>query len=371
MKRIRRALASLVGVSLAAVLAGCGSGGDAEAGSNGDFDAESFLRGKTLRLVITQDVGGTSDVVGRFIGTHLKDYLPGAPTIEITNVPDVAGVNRVFSAEADRLMIGATSTAQGLYTSAAEEGAEHDPAKIRVVGAIEPSPRGIILSSDTGYNVLTDAVGATEPVLRYAGSIGGPEDVTEVELLMPWLCDHLTLPCEFIQVADDDSATINLMQERGEINVQAGGLASRLRNLQDGFIDGSYRLGTVWELGESEVNLPDNTEMPPELGEIIPEGDQEAFEQIVPMISTGGLGVPIWAGPAISEDLLEVLREAMSELLSQEDLLAELGELQGAEAIAIDGAEGEKLLHESTATYVANTDVYKELQQRYWDEYWG
>jgi hypothetical protein len=310
-------------------------------------------------------------VVARFIGLHLPEFIPGKPNVEVSNVPDTAGLNRVFTAPPDRLIIGATSTGQGLYTSATEEGAEHDPEQIRVIGATEPAARGIILSSSTGYNDLRDASGKADPVLRYAGSVGGAEDITEVEMLMPWLCDHMKLPCEFIQVADDDSATINLMQERGEINIQAGGLASRLRNMKDGFEAGKYRLGAVWEMGDAKVALPENTTMPPELSEMVPAADADAFKQLQPMITTGGVGVPIWSGPAISEDVLKTMQEAMTKLLADQSLVAELAELQGADVIPITGADAEKQLHDAAKTYADNKDVYTELQERYWTQYWG
>lgn len=367
------------GIAVAAaaslVLAGCGSSSDSaspeETGTDGaSFDAGSFFRGKTLRLVITHDVGGTTDVVARFIGLHLPDFIPGKPNVEVTNVPDIAGVNRVFTAPADRLIIGATSTAQGLYTSADEAGAEHDPEQIQVIGATEPAARGIILSSNTGYNDIRDAEKSTDPVLRYAGSVGGAEDITEVEMLMPWLCDHMELPCEFIQVADDDSATINLMQERGEVNVQAGGLSSRFRNLGEGFSDGVFRLGAVWEVGDAPLELPANTEMPPELSEMVPADDADAFDELLPMITTGGVGVPLWSGPAFDADVLASLQGAMTELLEDDALNAELAKLQAAPVIPISGTVAQERLHEATQTYVANKSVYSELQQRYWDQYW-
>jgi hypothetical protein len=366
---------AVLSICLAVALAGCGAEQNAQRdGAPGEaqkFDAESFFHGKTVRLVITQDVGGTTDVAARFIGTHLREFIPGKPNVEVTNVPDIAGLNRVYSAPADRLVIGATSTAQGIYVSAGEAGAEHDPEKVRIIGAIEPAARGIVLSSDTGYADIRSAEGKQAPVLRYAGSVGGAEDITEVEMLMPWLCDHMSLPCEFIQVADDDSATINLMQERGEINIQAGGLASRLRNLRAGFEAGKFRLGAVWELGDADLDLPQGTQMPPELSEMIPAEDAEAYQQLIPMISTGGLAVPLWAGPAMPDDVFASLRDAMSGLLGDTGLLTELSEVQAAEAIAVPGDEANELFRKAAKTYADNRDAYTQMQERYWTEYWG
>lgn len=358
---------------------GCGrdeGGGSAEKpGGDGSsqFDAESYFRGKTIRLVVTQSVGGGTDIASRFIAQHLSEFIPGKPAINVTNVQDTAGMNRVYKSPENELVIGATSNAQSIYSSAKEEGAEHNPQDLQVLGALAPSARVILLAGDLGYANFADAVNAPDKkALRFAGSVGGPEDIQDDKMLKPWLCDNLKLNCEMVQVADDDSAALNLMFERGEINADLAGLISRLRTLGDGLETKKYILGATFDAGEgtAEVKLPEGISMPPDLSEIVPADLQESYKAILPVSGSGGLGTTLWAGPQMSEDVVDALRQSLADEMADPKVLADFAEVQQADVQFIPGADAQKILREQAGVYEENLDTYADLQQKYWDEYW-
>jgi tripartite-type tricarboxylate transporter receptor subunit TctC len=81
MKPIMSSLAA--GMTLA--LAALGLPGQAAAQS-GDFYA-----GKTLKVIVGLEAGGTVDTLARLFAVHLKKHIPGHPTIVIQNMPGAAG----------------------------------------------------------------------------------------------------------------------------------------------------------------------------------------------------------------------------------------------------------------------------------------
>ena len=54
--------------------------------------AQEFYAGKTLKIVIGLEVGGSVDTAARLFSTFLRKHIPGNPTIIIQNMPSSAGV---------------------------------------------------------------------------------------------------------------------------------------------------------------------------------------------------------------------------------------------------------------------------------------
>src|SRR5262245_66411536 len=71
--------------------------------------AQDFYAGKTLRIIVGVEAGGTVDTLARTILGHLRRHIPGNPTIVIQNMPSAAGVgatNFIYEkAEPDGLTI--------------------------------------------------------------------------------------------------------------------------------------------------------------------------------------------------------------------------------------------------------------------------
>src|SRR5207248_7770051 len=55
-------------------------------------DAESFYRGKTVRVIVGFSAGGGYDIVARLVARYLGKYIPGSPTVVVENQPGAAGV---------------------------------------------------------------------------------------------------------------------------------------------------------------------------------------------------------------------------------------------------------------------------------------
>src|SRR4029077_17255611 len=54
--------------------------------------AQDFYAGKTLRILVGVDAGGTVDTLTRLFSVYLRKHIPGNPTIVVQNMPSAAGV---------------------------------------------------------------------------------------------------------------------------------------------------------------------------------------------------------------------------------------------------------------------------------------
>src|SRR3990172_4170491 len=80
-----------------------------------DATSHDFFKGKTIRLVVGNSVGGAMDDWGRFMAQYMGKHIPGNPDIVVQNMPGAGGVtaaNYVYNvAKPDGLSIGLVNPA--------------------------------------------------------------------------------------------------------------------------------------------------------------------------------------------------------------------------------------------------------------------
>jgi hypothetical protein len=54
--------------------------------------AQDFYAGKTLKIIVGLEAGGTVDTMARLFVSYLRRHIPGNPAIVIQNIPSAAGV---------------------------------------------------------------------------------------------------------------------------------------------------------------------------------------------------------------------------------------------------------------------------------------
>jgi len=64
--------------------------------------SEAFYKGKTLRIIVGTEAGGTADILVRTFSVYLKRHLPDNPTIVVQNVTG-AGGNLAFNFVAEKV----------------------------------------------------------------------------------------------------------------------------------------------------------------------------------------------------------------------------------------------------------------------------
>ena len=344
------------------------------------FDAEAYFEGRTIRVIVTHSAGGGSDLYARFIAARLSEFIPGNPRIVVTNEGGVGGIGAIYSAPEDDLVIGVSSKAETLYSSSTDPDAVHELDKIRIIGGSGGDPRAVTVFGDVmeAFNSITDASGADAPTLRYAQTVGGVNDVVSDAYFFSWLCENLDLPCEMISVADDDSTDQDLMIQRGEINFSASSMVTAMRDFSERALNGEAHIWFEYDIDPNSDVIPPPGLVVVDVLDVLPAELHDGYASILPMIGSGGMGKHYWAPPSLPDEVVDVLRQAYSDLISDPALADELGRVMsgGGEDTAykflitpMSGEDAQALFDEASRVFLEQYPTYTANQETYWEDW--
>src|SRR5919201_6588519 len=102
-------------------------------------DAQSFYKGKTVRVVVGSSAGGGLDTYARAVARYLGKHIPGNPTVIVENMPGAGGLvaaNHLYRvARPDGLPIGHFLGSLLLGQAIGQPGIEFDARKFEFIGA--------------------------------------------------------------------------------------------------------------------------------------------------------------------------------------------------------------------------------------------
>jgi len=135
--------------------------------SSGSFDERTvagFYRGKVVRIVVGFPPGGGADVYSRLIARHLGRFIPGNPTLAVTNMPGAGSMiagNYIYNSGAkDGTEIGMLNGAvilEQLFDNAA---VHFDMAKFRYLAVPVNETYVMIVTRRSGVTKFSDLLGA-------------------------------------------------------------------------------------------------------------------------------------------------------------------------------------------------------------------
>lgn len=205
--------------------------------------AQDFYAGKTLRIIVGVEAGGTVDTMARLFVPHLRRHIPGNPLIVIQNMPSAAGVgatNFVYEkAEPDGLTILFNSwdpLAQALgdqgirarYENFAYVGGVGD---IRVIyGRADMVPGGLKRPAD---------------IMKAENLILGSLTYTNQSGLLPHLALNVLGVRHRMIVGFRGGAGVFLAMQRGEVNIHSTSIAT-FRGRSGGFIKSGEGVGIAY-----------------------------------------------------------------------------------------------------------------------------
>jgi tripartite-type tricarboxylate transporter receptor subunit TctC len=124
----------------------------------------SFYRGKVIRIFVGFPPGGGADVYTRLIARHLGRFIPGDPTLAVTNMPGAGSLiagNYIFnSAAKDGTEIGMLNGAVILEQLFGSPGVRFDMAKFRYLAVPVNETYVMIVARRAGIAKFSDLVGA-------------------------------------------------------------------------------------------------------------------------------------------------------------------------------------------------------------------
>ena len=152
---------SLVGLSLQS--RSIGAAQPAANTFNSEQSVASFYRGKVVRIIVGFPPGGGADVYSRLIARHLGRFIPGNPTLAVTNMPGAGSIiagNQIFNNGArDGSEIGMLNGAVILEQLFANPGVHFDMARFRYLAVPVNETYVMIVTRQSGIGKFSELVG--------------------------------------------------------------------------------------------------------------------------------------------------------------------------------------------------------------------
>jgi tripartite-type tricarboxylate transporter receptor subunit TctC len=306
MKKVSFAVAFLFGFALLASVAHTASA--------------EFFKGKSIRLVVGNSVGGAMDDWGRFVALYLGKHIPGNPDIVVQNMPGAGAIiaaNHIYNvAKPDGLTLGVVNPANYIDQLLGSKEVKFDWPKFSWIGSPERIDQVLFIRTDIPYKTLEDMRNASDPPRCAALARAG------LGYLLPRLLEE-GLGLKFHMVLGyGGGGEMNLAIEKGEVQCRAGTVSAYVGReptrtwIKNGFVRALAQSGakrypklpdvpTVYELME--------TYKTPEATKRLAKG----------LLSSGDLGRPFIAPPGMPAERVKVLREAFNKAMSDPALLAD------------------------------------------------
>ena len=265
-----------------------------------DEDVAAFYRGKTIRMVVGTSPGGGVDLIGRLVAKHLRDHIPGNPSIVVQNMPGAGGMqmtNNLFNTGArDGTVIGAPVNGVPTGPLLQPRAARFDPTKLLWIGSVYRSTN-IAYAWHTAPVQSLDQWKTQELLIGTSGVGGGSYDVGVLTK------DVLGLKTKLVR-GYESTPQVNIAMERGEIHAQIVGWES-LKAQRPAWV---HDRSIITILGH--FSLEDPPELRP-FARIVDLAKTEADRQALRLVlARQSYGRPYFLPPEVPPERVEALRRA-------------------------------------------------------------
>ena len=281
--------------------------------------AQEFYKGKTLRIVVGNSVGGAMDDWARFIALYLGKHIPGNPDILVQNMPGAASIiaaNHVYNVgKPDGLTLGLINPAIYIDQLLGAKEVKYDWSKFAWIGSPEKIDQVLYIRTDSPYKTLEDIRKAAEP--PRCASLGR----TGLGYFLPKLLEEgLGLKINIV-AGYGGGGEMNLAIEKGEVHCRAGTASAYVSReptrswIKNGFIRALVQSGATRYAKLADV---------PTLHELLETHKAaDATKRVAKVIlASGDLGRPFIAHPGTPPDRVTLLRSAFITAMTDPDLLA-------------------------------------------------
>ena len=337
------------------------------------FNAEQYFKGKTMRIVVGFNPGGGTDTQARFLAAKWSQFIPGNPRIVISNLtPSIAASNFVWKSPPDGLTLIYNATAP--IQSSTDPNADFTASEFMVIGApVARNAVWMIQGQKLPYNDITDAMGASGPILTAAGSAPSPQELIGIGDLGNFLlADWLNLPYEFKLVASTGTEQELLMIERGETNnFSAGSVWYQLPQRRPGWVSSGFIKPFAALTGPGGVVLP-NAEVEEftasNARELLSDEQKDIWDGL--MSPETFVGKNMLAPPGTPIDIVSALRKAYDDAIADPEFRADFERVLG-QPIEIEqsGAELQEVFAQVEDSFLRNYSQLEAVQNAVYDKF--
>ena len=301
-----------------------------------------FYKGKQINMIVASTPGGGYDTYGRLVSRYLPKYIPGQPSVVVTNMTgaggNVAAAHLYNIAPHDGTAMAAVlpgTITEALYGG--REKARHDPAKLIYLGSANSEMNMCYLRADTGITTARDLT-TKEAVIGASQEGGSSRDQPAMQINL--LGHKLRIVAGY-----PGSREVFLAIEKNEVSGICGlGLPAFRQQHADWLDSGFVRIISQDNIrGDPKITAMG---VPRTLDLAKTPEDRQVMELV---FSQQEFGRPYILPPGVPPARVEALRKAFLQALSDKDLLAEAERLK-LEITPVSGAELQALVAKIYAT---------------------
>jgi tripartite-type tricarboxylate transporter receptor subunit TctC len=279
---------------------------------------EDFYKGKTITLLVGTTAGGGYDTDGRLLAKYMTRYIPGEPSIVVSNMPGASGVKAVnylhSGAPKDGTVIGTFNSAMPFLEAAGAPGVQYKSAELCWIGNLSQSVQVVVVWHTAGIKTLDDAK-KREVIM---GALGSGGTMTIFPRLL-----NAAFGTRFRIVAGYQGGTdVNIAMERGEIEGRGAGVWTTWKRTRPDWVK-EGKIVPLVQIGPYKD--PDLTDVPL-LNDLAQNDEQKQMFLLV----AGNIQIerPFAAPPGIPADHLQMLRNAFNQATKDPAFLAEAERLE-------------------------------------------
>jgi tripartite-type tricarboxylate transporter receptor subunit TctC len=273
--------------------------------------AEDFYKGKTLTLVVGYATSGAYDLNARLIARHLSRFIPGNPTVVVSNMPgagslrSVQYIQRIAPKDGTVLeMFDFTQITNSLLTP------ENVPIDFRAFKWIGSVARDVaVCYAWHNVNAKTLADMQRLPVIYMGRTNPGTSSDIEQKILRKLFKVNVHSVAGY-----NGSAEAFIAVERGELN----GGCTTWASLPPSWISGQ-KIRPVLRITEATVlDLPSSVPSAHDL--LKDERDRKILRVLT---AAGELGKPLVLNEQVPDERVQILRKAFGEMVKDKAFLAD------------------------------------------------
>jgi len=341
--RLNSRLLSLIGVSLMMLMASA-TARQAQGATEPD---PQYFKGKTMRVIVNYEPGSSADLFGRLIAKHLPGYLAGQPRIVVVNrsgASGTVGANYLYSARGDGLTIGMFSA---LYPSnqITMPDVQFNMLKFRPLASIQGRNQLWFIRGTAPYDRIQKAAGR--------GAAGGAKFTFAEEALcgVNPVRDKLTkewldLPMDIKHGLPGGRKAAMQQLERGDIDSVQQSMWYTLPKDRPGWLkDGFLKVfANAAPPGEGEFQNNGEIDFPGDVKrvyDLLKSEEQKRQYLLLSLDELGPFHRAIYAPPGTPENVVQMLRKGVWEMLHGKAFMADVERLRGDDPLDI--RTGEKM----------------------------
>lgn len=268
--------------------------------------ADSFYKGKTIKVIIRSAPGGGNDFYGRLLGRHMPKHIPGKPEVLPQNMPGAGGIvatNYIANrAKRDGTEIGILPRDLPITQRVGATGVKFDVRTMVPIGSAASSVAVYALAAKHPVDSLSELKTFGKTVKFSATGRGSGS------FQRPTLLALDGFPTEVISGYSGTDERL-LAIARGEVQGTSSSYGSLKQAVKDGEIKVIGRLGKHPDLKDAETPRQVLSKKLKPLASLL----------TAPLVA----GRPFFTAPGVPKDRVQILRAAFKKALHDPALLKE------------------------------------------------